>query len=548
MDCTNIFPDGVKVLCQSDRSKVVMESFHQEKGLGPRRLQQKLKKKYVGLSEPSISRALSQSEPRRLLFARFTNKAPTKPIVSLNVMGRMQYDLIDFTSNPAVYRGQEYKYILTAIDVFSRYTWLRPLRKKEGKLVARELEKIFNIFGNPRICQCDQGPEFRGEVDALLKDREITCICSRPRHPQSQGKIERSHGTLKLKLLYDLLMEESGTNWAKQLPQYERLLNDTPKKVLGWWTPFDVFYGRSKAGSLGNECEKIRNEAAKATRKEAENSIRASVKKLKTPIYEVGDHVLVRIKSGNSRISKAKVMRATVEQRNVERHMYKVKFCLNRYQKSKWVPVSDLTGSTLDLQKERESNTLRQQSPFHSAIVFDLLPDGNCQFSAVAYALQSHGIHRSGETLRQEVVAFLSENYYLGNQNNVPWREALDEDPNSFIHRMSQTSTFGDAITLQAMAEMYHIQIIVDSTLAHGATILSPSGHTEYDENLPSITLGHYHEGAGTHYVVLNNNPDLTLQSQRGTTKKPERGKQNTCSKTTMEKPSASQAPECTTR
>ena len=122
---------------------------------------------------------------------------------------------------------------------------------------------------------------------APLKDREITCIRSRPRHPHSQGKIERSHGTLKLILLYNLLMEESGTNWAKQLPQYECLLKDTPKKVLGRWTPFDVFYGRFKAGSLGNECEKIRSEAAQATRKEAKNSIRASVKKLKTPLSKI---------------------------------------------------------------------------------------------------------------------------------------------------------------------------------------------------------------------------------------------------------------------
>ena len=61
-----------------------MESFHQEKGLGPRRLQQKLKKKYVGLSEPSISRALSQSEPRRLLLPDLQIKLqPSQLLVSM---------------------------------------------------------------------------------------------------------------------------------------------------------------------------------------------------------------------------------------------------------------------------------------------------------------------------------------------------------------------------------------------------------------------------------------------------------------------------------
>ena len=49
-------------------------------------------------------------------------------------------------------------------------------------------------------------------------------------------------------------------------------------------------------------------------------------------------------------------MRATVEQSNAEHHMYEVKVRLNRQQKSKWVPASDVTGSSLVLKKKKEQH------------------------------------------------------------------------------------------------------------------------------------------------------------------------------------------------
>ena len=66
---------------------------------------------------------------------------------------------------------------------------------------------LFSIrtFGPPTRVQSDRGTEFKGAVKTFFKKCGIKNIESRPHHPQSQGKIERSHGTWKTKLRFDIL-------------------------------------------------------------------------------------------------------------------------------------------------------------------------------------------------------------------------------------------------------------------------------------------------------------------------------------------------------
>ena len=61
----------------------------------------------------------------------------------------------------------------------------------------------------------------------------IKLIYSRPRHPQSQGKVERYHKTLRSRMEYDLQeIRQDGVNWAKQLPLYQRIRTNNLKEVI----------------------------------------------------------------------------------------------------------------------------------------------------------------------------------------------------------------------------------------------------------------------------------------------------------------------------
>ena len=68
-----------------------------------------------------------------------------------------------------------------------------------------------------------------------------------PYHPQSKGKVERSHRSLRKKISFDLLRFSKvgvGVNWASKLREYKKILNEEPMDVLGRQSPFEVFYCR----------------------------------------------------------------------------------------------------------------------------------------------------------------------------------------------------------------------------------------------------------------------------------------------------------------
>ena len=56
-------------------------------------------------------------------------------------------------------------------------------------------------------------------------------IQSRPYHPQSQEKVERSRRALRKKIAFDFgHLRKSGVNWAKQLKEDQRLQNEESKE------------------------------------------------------------------------------------------------------------------------------------------------------------------------------------------------------------------------------------------------------------------------------------------------------------------------------
>ena len=71
--------------------------------------------------------------------------------------------------------GNKYKYILSRIDVASRYKVARPMRTKQAKDVAEMIADIYKIgpLTYSKIFQCDNGIEFKAEVTKLLKKHEV---------------------------------------------------------------------------------------------------------------------------------------------------------------------------------------------------------------------------------------------------------------------------------------------------------------------------------------------------------------------------------------
>ena len=88
-----------------------------------------------------------------------------------------------------MYAGTKYSYMLSVLDVFSRYTWLRPLPDKKSSTVKTRFCKILKLYGYPCVMQHDCGSEFRKTFHKWLKNNFFIVTTSRPYQPQSREKL-----------------------------------------------------------------------------------------------------------------------------------------------------------------------------------------------------------------------------------------------------------------------------------------------------------------------------------------------------------------------
>ena len=85
-----------------------------------------------------------------------------------------RFDLLYMPHN--LFEGNMYKYILTGADVASRYKVKRPLRTKKSSEVASVLKAIYKksgVFKYPKRFRCDNGSEFKNEVQSCLKNTAL---------------------------------------------------------------------------------------------------------------------------------------------------------------------------------------------------------------------------------------------------------------------------------------------------------------------------------------------------------------------------------------
>ena len=89
-------------------------------------------------------------------------------IVVEGIDSQWDIDLMDVGS--LAKKNEGVKFLLTAIDLFSKYLFVRALKSKKADVVKSALESIFKKGGKRKICRFDQGKEFSNKaVEVLLK-------------------------------------------------------------------------------------------------------------------------------------------------------------------------------------------------------------------------------------------------------------------------------------------------------------------------------------------------------------------------------------------
>ena len=158
----------------------------------------------------------------------------------------------DFTYFKVI--GWGWLYLSTILDDYSRYIIARKLcTTMRAEDVTETLKLALEASGcdhadvvhKPRLLSDNGSSYISGDLAEWLEDNGMDHVRGAPNHPQTQGKIERWHQTLKNRILlenYYLPGDLEG-----QIDAFVRHYNDHRyHESLGNLTPADVYFGRDR--------------------------------------------------------------------------------------------------------------------------------------------------------------------------------------------------------------------------------------------------------------------------------------------------------------
>ena len=151
-----------------------------------------------------------------------------------------QFDLLYMPSD-ALY-GSKYKYILAGIDAASRYKVVRPLRSKQARDVAEMIADIYRVepLTYPKIFQCDNGSEFKGNVTKILEKNEVKIRRVTTKYKHTHTAFVKALNKTLTESLFKVQdaqelndPEEVSSRWVKHLYGLFDELNNTETEMIG---------------------------------------------------------------------------------------------------------------------------------------------------------------------------------------------------------------------------------------------------------------------------------------------------------------------------
>ena len=181
-----------------------------------------------GLSEARV-KAWLRAQPTYTLHTMARKTYPTRQYIVHDIDEQWQADLADVSL--LAKRNKGHHFILTVIDIFSRYAWTRPLKSKHGKEVAAAFKDIFAEGRIPKRIQTDQGKEFENRhVRALFDEHGIELFSIKSAY--KAVLVERFNRTLKTRL-WKYFTANFTEKWTDVLQDAVDAYNHSVHRMIG---------------------------------------------------------------------------------------------------------------------------------------------------------------------------------------------------------------------------------------------------------------------------------------------------------------------------
>ena len=168
------------------------------------------------------------------LLAPVQHKHPRRRVIVYKKDEIFSADLVEMPNE------QDYRYILTVIDCFTRYAWAIPLKNKTGVTITEAFKTIFK-YRKPEKLWVDKGKEFYNSTfQSFLKQNNITLYSTESELKASM--IERLNRTLRDLMEREFTVQEltgKKKEWLPILPKIVSEYNNRQHRSIGF-TPAEA--------------------------------------------------------------------------------------------------------------------------------------------------------------------------------------------------------------------------------------------------------------------------------------------------------------------
>lgn len=196
-----------------------------------------------GVSLKDVSEFIKQQEVAQV-YKQIPRPKVFRHIVASGIDAQWQADLIDLPKLAKVNNG--YRYILTIVDIYSRYAWCIALKNKSGKQVAQAFKDLASKppphGRSPSVLVTDNGKEFLNKhLREVLERDNVYHRTNEAGDHNHMGIIERFNRTIKT-ILEKYRSATGNKNWVNVIEEivegYNNSFHATTKR-----RPVDVASG-----------------------------------------------------------------------------------------------------------------------------------------------------------------------------------------------------------------------------------------------------------------------------------------------------------------
>lgn len=172
----------------------------------------------------TLHRPVKHNFKRRKTYARYVDQIWQMDLVSLQAIAK---------------ENSGYNYILTVIDILSRYAFAEPLKRKTGKEVTAAFKRLLRKSKRkPAKVHTDQGREFyNDEFKTFLRENNIAHYSTSS--DQKASLVERYNRTLKEKM-FKYFTHHNTLRYIGILPKLVDAYNNRPHSSLDGLKPTNV--------------------------------------------------------------------------------------------------------------------------------------------------------------------------------------------------------------------------------------------------------------------------------------------------------------------